>query len=59
VYSLRTEVDGGVNDHTVWISKSRSLYLRQESDMSVNGGDSDKFHISMRYEYTNVHPPKM
>jgi hypothetical protein len=59
VYSMRTDVDGSINDHTIWISKSRGMYLRQESDISVNGTDSDKFHISMRYEYTNVHAPQM
>jgi hypothetical protein len=59
VYSMRTEADGSINDHTVWISKSRGVYLRQESDISVNGTDSDKFHISMRYEYANVHAPAM
>jgi hypothetical protein len=59
VYSMRTEVDEDVSDHTIWISKSRGLYLRQESDMGVTGGDTDKFHISARYEYTNVHTPQM
>jgi len=59
VYSMRTDLDGSNNDHTIWISKSRGLYLRQESDISVNGTESDKFHISTRYEYTNVHAPQM
>jgi hypothetical protein len=59
VYSMRTEVDGSINDHTIWISKSRGLYLRQESDISVSGSESDKRHISTRYEYTNVHAPQM
>jgi hypothetical protein len=57
VYSMRTDLDGSINDHTIWISKSRGLYLRQESDISVNGTESDKFHISTRYEYTNVYAP--
>ncbi|HEV3329935.1 MAG TPA: hypothetical protein VG096_03070 [Bryobacteraceae bacterium] len=41
-----------VTDSKTWISKTKGLPLRSETDL-----DSGKNHISTRYEYGNVKPP--
>jgi len=56
VYSRHAEEEDFKTDMTVWISKSRNLPLRSESDMDV-GGAMGKSHRSTRYEYSNVQPP--
>ena len=56
VYSSHSDHEDFKVDLTVWISKSRNLPLRSESDMDV-GGSMGKSHTSMRYDYTNVRPP--
>ena len=52
VYSLHSEREGVTSDGQIWISKSKGLPLRHEFDM-----DPAKKHHSVRYEYTDVHPP--
>lgn len=56
VYSVHEETEAGPTDGTLWISKSRSLPLREELDMDV-GGSKGKVHKSTRYDYANVHAP--
>ncbi|HEX5227461.1 MAG TPA: hypothetical protein VFW44_07105 [Bryobacteraceae bacterium] len=59
VYATHGEGDGYKSDLTLWISKSRNVPLRSESDMDtgVAGSSDGKSHASMRYEYANVQPP--
>lgn len=59
VYSTHKEGDGFKSDVTLWISKSRNVPLRSESDMDagVAGNSNGKSHSSMRYDYKNVQAP--
>ena len=52
VYSVREVAPKSTSDSTTWISKSKGLPLRSDTDLG--GG---KNHISTRYEYGNVKPP--
>jgi hypothetical protein len=52
VYSVHDVSPRSTSDSKTWISKSKGLPLRSDTDME--GG---KNHISMRYEYGNVKPP--
>jgi hypothetical protein len=56
VYSEHTESRGGRSDSTTWISKSRSLILKQETDRTAFG-PGGKSHNSSRFEYANVKVP--
>ncbi|HEY1464865.1 MAG TPA: hypothetical protein VGF44_15725 [Terriglobales bacterium] len=56
VYSERSQ--SGEAQSQVWISKSRGLLLREETDIS-SGGKGPATHMSMRYEYSNVQTPKI
>jgi hypothetical protein len=56
VYSTHAETSDQKSDGQMWISKTRGLPLRQELDMDT-GGKSGKSHHSVRYEYSDVHPP--
>ena len=56
VYSQRAEPAEAKIDSTIWISKSRNLPLKLESDLDV-GGTKGKSHTSIRYEYGNIQPP--
>ncbi len=49
---------GATSDTQIWISKSKGLIIKQETDLDVGGG-APKSHSSARYEYTNVQAPKM
>ena len=55
LYMGHSENDGIKSDAQTWISKSKGLPLKTEED--IDTGDGDKRHMSIRYEYTNVHPP--
>ncbi len=44
-------------DTQIWISKSRGVPLKLETDMDVGGGAAGKSHRSIRYEYKNVQAP--
>ena len=56
VYSAHSESEAAKTDMTVWVSKSKGLPLRADIDVDA-GGTTAKSHESIRYEYTNVHPP--
>ncbi len=56
LYSSHDVSPKGVTDTQTWISKSKSLPLRQETDIDVGGGKG-KSHMSSRYEYANVKAP--
>ena len=55
MYTMQGENEGVKSQGQVWISKSKGLPLRTEED--VDTGDPDKQHMSIRYEYSNVHAP--
>lgn len=59
VYATHQEGDGFKTDVTLWISRSRNVPLRSESDMDTGeaGNSNGKSHSSMRYDYKNVQPP--
>lgn len=52
VYSSHSETPKGKIDMQMWISKSKGLLLRQDTN-----SDEGKALISSRYEYGNVKPP--
>jgi hypothetical protein len=56
LYSSHDVSPKGVTVTQTWISKSKSLPLRQETDIDVGGGKG-KSHMSSRYEYANVKAP--
>ncbi|HEY0554799.1 MAG TPA: hypothetical protein VGG20_11075, partial [Thermoanaerobaculia bacterium] len=56
VYGTQGDSEFGKTESTIWISKSKSLPLRTEMDMSL-GGKMGKSHMSIRYEYSQVKPP--
>lgn len=58
VFATHNQTENGTSDNQIWISKSKGLIVKQESDIDVGGG-RPKSHIAMRYEYTNVQAPKM
>ena len=55
LYMAHSDNDGVKSDAQTWISKSKGLPLKTEED--IDTGDGDKRHMSIRYEYGNVHPP--
>ena len=57
LYSTHEETAHGKNDNQIWVSKGKGLILRQETDIDTGGGN--KTHMSVRYEYSNVHAPKL
>jgi hypothetical protein len=58
LYSMHSETPRSKNDDQVWISKSKGLILRQETDLYSKGGNR-KTHVSARYEYSNVQVPRL
>src|SRR5579872_2708256 len=56
VYSTHAETEDYKTDINVWISKSRNVPLRSESDMDL-GGSNGKSHTTTRFDYSNVQPP--
>lgn len=55
VYAAHSENEDTKSDAQVWVAKSTGLVLRNEVDLSTDGGAPD--HLSTRYEYTNVQVP--
>ena len=55
LYMAHSDNDGIKSDAQTWISKNKGLPLKTEED--IDTGDGDKRHTSIRYEYSNVHPP--
>ena len=58
LYTMHSETPRSKNDDQIWISRSKGLILRQESDLISNTGNR-KTHLSARYEYSNVQAPKL
>ena len=58
LYSTHEESEHGKVDTQIWVSKTKGLILRQETDLDT-GGANGKSHVSVRYEYSNVQAPKL
>jgi len=58
VYSVHSEDERGIHDALVWISKSKGVLLREETDVQ-KPGQSGKSHASVRFDYNNVQAPKV
>jgi len=58
VFSVHSENEHGIHDAQVWVSKSRRLLLREETD-TQKPGESRKSHVSLRLDYNNVQAPKV
>ena len=56
LYSMHEDTADAKVDSQIWISKSRGLPVKFETDMDA-GGAGGKTHRAMRYEYTNVQAP--
>ena len=56
VYAVHTEDEDIKSDATIWVSVGRGLILRNEQDTDVRE-ISDKSHLSILYDYSNVSPP--
>jgi hypothetical protein len=56
VFTAHTENEGVVADTRTWIAGGTGLPVRQEEDLDTGFGD--KRHMSLRYEYANVHAPE-
>ena len=59
LYTQHSESENGKDDSQVWISKSKGLVLRTETDLDTAGGANGKNHLSIRFEYGNVQAPKL
>ena len=57
LYTMHSETPRSKNDDQIWISKSKGLILRQETDLISNSGNG-KSDLSSRYVY-NVQAPKL
>lgn len=55
VYQVSSEAGGDKISGKVWIARGTGLIVRQDSDM--DSGNGPKTHLSMRYDYANVHAP--
>jgi hypothetical protein len=58
LFATHGESEHGKDDNQIWISKSKGLIVKQETDIDIGAG-RPKTHMSVRYEYTNVQAPKM
>jgi len=58
LYNTHEDTEHGKSDNQIWVSKSKGLILRQETDLDT-GGANGKSHVSVRYEYSNVQAPKL
>jgi hypothetical protein len=58
VYSAHSETPRGIHDSQVWISKSKGVLLREETDAQLPGKNG-KSHVSLRFDYNNVQAPKL
>jgi hypothetical protein len=55
VYVAHTETDDLKADARTWVATGTGLVLRTEEDLDA--GDGAKRHLSIRYDYRNVHAP--
>lgn len=58
VYSTHSETEHGKNDNQIWVSKSRGLIVKQETDIDIGNG-RPRTHVSVRYDYSNVQKPPL
>jgi hypothetical protein len=58
LYSVHSETERGIHDSQVWISKSKGVLLREETD-AQEPGKNGKSHVSLRLDYNNVQAPKL
>jgi hypothetical protein len=58
LFATHGESEHGKDDNQIWISKSKGVIIKQETDIDIGNG-RPKTHMSVRYEYTNVQAPKM
>lgn len=58
LYEAHEETEHGSTENRLWISRMKGLVLREETDLDP-GGATVKSHISLRYDYSDVHPPKL
>lgn len=55
VYVAHSETEDLKADARTWVATGSGLVLRTEEDLDT--GNGDKRHLSLRYEYANVHVP--
>jgi len=58
LFTTHGESEHGKDDNQIWISKSKGVILKQETDIDIGAG-RPKTHMSVRYDYANVQAPKM
>lgn len=58
LFATHGESEHSKDDNQIWISKSKGVIIKQETDIDIGNG-RPKTHMSVRYEYTNVQAPKM
>jgi hypothetical protein len=58
LFATHGESEHGKDDNQIWISKSKGVILKQETDIDIGAG-RPKTHMSVRYDYANVQAPKM
>jgi hypothetical protein len=59
LYTQHSESEHGKDDSQIWISKSKGVVLRMETDLHTGGGANGKSHLSIRFAYGNVQAPKL
>jgi hypothetical protein len=57
LYKVHSQTADDSIDTQIWISKVRSLPLKQVYDLDVHAGALGKSHNEVRYEYTGVTAP--
>lgn len=57
VYTSHDENADAKSDARVWVAKSSGLPLR--TDEVIDSGMGGKMHMSIRYEFANVHAPQV
>jgi hypothetical protein len=57
IYTIHSETEDAKSDGKLWISNLRGLPLKEEA--SIDMGDGDVWHSSVRFEYSNVHAPQL
>ena len=55
VFTAHTENEGVVGDTRTWIANATGLPVRQDEDLDTGMGD--KRHMSLRFDYADVHAP--
>jgi len=58
LFATHNKTEIGTHDNQIWVSKSKGLIVKQETDIDTGAG-RPKSHVSARYEYSNIQAPKM